>query len=566
MVKALFIFPPPWTTYSISTGIPQIMGFLEKNGYSNIEALDLNIKFFQYFYKKDKLQKIWESLKEKRISLYKQIKANDGSDNYQQKLNKRKFVALHEYISRKDKEKVINNKINQIEDIIKKYKSGNVPKQRSEFKFAKETFAVVNDLIRFDLFEELFSVADKYFEYIENSEYKQYEEFFSVISDEIIKQNYDYIGFSVNSSGQAIAALILTKILREKGIKSHICYGGSETHFLKSVVLKNKKYFDDYIDTLMLGAGEHPTLELFEYLEGNRNIKDVTNIIYKNEKGEIKENKVKQILEKNFVFSSYKGYNFNEYTLPESVIPIRTSFGCYWGKCTFCNYNSITKYEQRSVNSVISEIKYYIKNYKVNNFYFVDAALSPKFLREFSKKIKQENLEIYYFSNLRFEKDYTKEFLAQLYETGLRVCGWGLESASPRILKLMRKGTKIENSKTILKNAHEIGLINHLYYIVGFPTETEEDFNITCDFIINNIDCINSIAHHFFSLYKGSYIFSHPKEFGIKPEEILTKTVFSNLDIKYCHIRINELYNKIMENYNAFFYVEDFLIHSKIKK
>lgn len=564
MVKALFIFPPSWTTHTISTGIPQIMGFLEKNGYKDIKAVDLNIKFFQYFYKKDKLLKIWENIKAKRKELYKQIKANDGSDNYQQKLNKRKFVALHEYISQKDKEDIVNNAIDKIEDIVKKYKNENRSLNYSEFQVGKEVFGTVNQLITFQLFERL--IPNNYLEFIDNIEHCQYEEFFSVISDEIIKQNYDYIGFSVNSSGQAIAALILTKILREKGIKSHICYGGSETHFLKSVVLKNKKYFDDYIDILMLGAGEHPTLEFFEYLEGRRNIKNVSNIIYKNEEGEIKENEVKQILEKNFVIPSYKGYNFNEYTLPEFFIPIRTSFGCYWGKCTFCNYNNITKYEQRSVDSVIDEIKYFIRNYKVSNFYFVDAALSPKFLREFSKRIKQENLEIYYFSNLRFEEDYTKEFLAQLYETGLRVCGWGLESASPRILKLMRKGTQIENTQKILKNAHEIGLINHLYYIVGFPTETEKDFDTTCNFILDNIDCIDSVAHHFFYLAEDSYISLNPEEFGIKPEEVLQNKVFPISNRKYCENRINEIYNKIETNDYGLSFVEELLIYNKIKK
>ena len=56
-IKALFIFPPTWSTFSISTGIPQIMGYLIKNGYKNVEALDLNIKFYQYFLEKSKLKK-----------------------------------------------------------------------------------------------------------------------------------------------------------------------------------------------------------------------------------------------------------------------------------------------------------------------------------------------------------------------------------------------------------------------------------------------------------------------------------------------------------------------------
>lgn len=567
MIKALFIFPPLWTTMSVSTGIPQIMGFLEKHGYNNIEALDLNIKFFQYYYKKEKLQKLWESSKVERTSLYRKIKSDDGKNEFRLKLNKIKFAALHEYISEENKEKIVNDSINKIEDIVKKYKSfsNNVTEKYSEYKTSQTIFKNIYDLITLQLYAHCMPDPDNYLNFLNDMEYVQYNEFFSEISDKIIKQNYDYVGFSINSPRQAVSALILTKMLREKGIKSHICYGGSDTYFLKPVVFKKKEYFDYYTDTLMLGAGEHPTLELFEYLEGKRKRSDVTSIIYKNEKGEIKENKVKQILEKKFFFSSYKGYDFKEYTLPESVIPIRTAFGCYWGKCTFCNYNSITKYEQRSIDSIIDEIKYYIKNYNVNNFYFVDAALSPKFLREFSKKIRIENLEIYYFSNLRFEKDFTKEFLTQLYETGLRCCGWGLESGSPRILKLMRKGTTIENIEQILKNSHEIGLINHIYFIFNFPTETINEFDMTFDFIKKHINYIDSIADHPFFLSKDSYIFSHPKKYNIATEHLKEGFyIISDERRKYYNSQITKLYDEITKK-NKLLSFEEFLIRSKIK-
>ena len=57
-IKALFIFPPTWSTFSISTGIPQIMGYLIQNGYEDVEALDLNIKFYQYFCEKSRLKEL----------------------------------------------------------------------------------------------------------------------------------------------------------------------------------------------------------------------------------------------------------------------------------------------------------------------------------------------------------------------------------------------------------------------------------------------------------------------------------------------------------------------------
>lgn len=573
MVKALFIFPPIWTTTSISTGIPQIMGFLEKKGYKNVEALDLNIKFFHYFYKKDKLFKLLEDLKEERANFYKHVESHSKKLQSEYKLEQERLEKIKQHLKYRTEVAIL-----RIEDVVKKYKSGNCTEKRRDFVISQKIFSIVNELIVLRLIEDLSRKPATFLTRIKECEYNQYKEFFSEICDDIIKQNYDYIGFSVNSSAQSLSALILTKMLREKGIKSHICYGGSQSHLLKSVVFDEEEYFNDYMDTLMIGAGEYPTLELFEYLEGKRELKDVSGIIYKNEKGEIKENEVRQILDEVNVISSYNGYDFKEYNLPEKVIPIRTSFGCYWGQCTFCDYNSLTKFEQRSVNSVIEEIKYYIKNYKVNNFYFVDAALSPKFLREFSKRIKEENLEIFYFTNLRFEKDFTKEFLTQLYETGLRCCGWGLESASPRILKLMRKGILIENAERILKDAHELGLINHLYYICGFPTETKKDFDMTFDFIKRNLCYVDSLAKHFFVLEKSSYIYSHPEEFSITQEildksEIKKQDTFYSLgelgslvDMEYYNRKVAELSDEIVrKGYDAYTF-DALLVHNKLKE
>ena len=48
-MKALFIFPPFYSQFSISCGIPQILSFLKAKNY-DVKALDLNIKFFNYLY------------------------------------------------------------------------------------------------------------------------------------------------------------------------------------------------------------------------------------------------------------------------------------------------------------------------------------------------------------------------------------------------------------------------------------------------------------------------------------------------------------------------------------
>ena len=504
-MKALFIFPPLWTTSSISTGIPQIMGHLEKNGYKDVDALDLNIKVFNFFYNdKNKLIKLLNYLKEEEKKLHFQLQTNDIMDIHDLKQKRKTFSFVSKLVTPKKQEKKILDAINKIEKIIKKHKNGKFDKTQNSLIKTNKTFLIINKLISTALI-----IKEK------NTLNLLYNNLFNDVTDRIIEEKYDYIGFSINNEEQYLNSLYIAKILRAKGSKSHICFGGTETDNIKQTLKDNKVLFEKYIDTLMLGEGEHPTYDLFEYLEGKKDIKDISNIIYLDKYGEIKENEQKQVLEKGIITSSYKGFDFREYTTPEAVIPIRTSWGCYWGKCTFCDYNKRTKYEARSTDSVIEEIKHYIQRYKINNFYFVDAALSPAFLKEFAEKIEKENLEIYYFTNLRFEENYTKEFLKKLYKSGLRCCGWGLESASQKILNLMQKGTNINIIQKILKDSSEIGIYNHLYYIYGFPTETKEDFEMTYEFIKNNSSNISSIAKHDFILNKNSYIYSNLEKFNI---------------------------------------------------
>ena len=88
------------------TGIPQIMGHLRKNGYKGVEALDLNIKIFNFFYNdKNKLIKLWKYLKEEEKKLYTQIQTNNVKDNKDLKRRKKIFALISQFVSKKIKKK-----------------------------------------------------------------------------------------------------------------------------------------------------------------------------------------------------------------------------------------------------------------------------------------------------------------------------------------------------------------------------------------------------------------------------------------------------------------------------
>ncbi len=439
------------------------MGFLVNSGYTEVNAIDLNIKSYNFLQKQ-----LYLKISEKKYNFLKRIiRINLFKDSKQ-------FQNDEERNNYKNKKKLLKRNISVL---------------------------------------KIKNIIDKY---TEKHKEKVYSNFFNSIADEIINNNYDYIGFSVSDINQNELSIILTKILREKGYKGHICFGGPYNNTIKEEKIKaNTILFDYGIDTFMFGCGENPTKELFEYLEGKRDISTVSNIIYMDSNRNIHENLIKNVYISEHISPIYNGYDFYEYPMPETILPIRTSSGCYYGKCSFCIYNHLSKYKQRSVDDVINEIKEIIKKYNVNNFYFVDAALSPAFLEEFSNKIINEKIEIYYMTNLRFEECYTKEFLQKLYKSGLRLAMWGLESASPQIIKLMRKGTDIDIAKRILKDSFSNKIFNHLYFIYHFPSETIEDFELTYKFIKKNKNFIFTVAAHDFSLYRETEIYKNYENYQI---------------------------------------------------
>ena len=501
-MKALFIFPPFYSQFSIITGIPQILSYLKAKNH-DVKALDLNIKFFNYLYN----EKVLNNLLLEAYEIYKH------QDKYNLPVEYSKL--LEEFFSNKKLVYKVHNSIKSIDNIKQSLKSS------SEFVnlFKKENIlTVIADIQKLSdfIFKDLTSYEDRKF-YINDLTISTYKSFLNLIVDDILKENYNYIGFSVNGDSQFVSSLITAKLLKEKGYKGKIGLGGTNVFKDLNVIKEDKSLFQKYVDIVIVGQGEYAQQEYFEFLNGKRNIEDVCNIVYLDGNDNVVENKEKYLSVKDYCIPCYDDYDFTEYMLPEPILPIRASYGCYWGKCVFCAhyYNDKNHFFIRKIDDLIEEIKFYIKTYNINTFYFVDSALPPQYLDEFATKIIEQKIKIYFMMQGRFEDEFDKVLLEKLHKAGLIFCFWGLESASPRILEKMNKGININTAQRILETAHSLGILNGIYWMYNFPGETIDDFNLTYDFINKNIKFIDNVVDNRFMLPVFSYMYSHLEEFGL---------------------------------------------------
>lgn len=109
----------------------------------------------------------------------------------------------------------------------------------------------------------------------------------------------------------------------------------------------------------------------------------------------------------------------------------------------------------------------------------------------------------------------TPGLLNKMKKAGCKVISYGLESGSDNVLKLMRKGYTSESAERVIRDTFRAGIYTIFNIIVGYPGETEDDFNETNDFLIRNVQYANEIAMSPLLLLKGSYIYDHAGDLGI---------------------------------------------------
>ncbi len=501
-MNAIFVFPPIWTKKSPSTGITSISGYLKNFDY-NTKIFDLNIDFYNEFLTDNNFN---ES--------YKFISALINKENLSEK--EKRIISIF-----KEHEEEYNKAKDKVDLSVKQVKS-KAYYDCEQYKTASGIIETASELISLAFYPYI--IKDERIENVERklcfedykAESSKYTNVFSSFmkrkAADIAKERPACVGISINFEGQMLAGLTLSYILKkEYNIKTVL--GG--THITRSMenILRDFDFFDGFADFVMIGDGEIPTLRLLQYLDGKTDINNVPSIIYK------KDNKIIQnkLLDEQISISFVQDFEYTknkEYFLPEKVFPINISKGCYWGKCTFCDFG--LQYTNKKLDKVISEIKYMKKNYGAKYFYLTDSALAPRTAKEFASMLIEEKLDIRWTTFLRFENVYDKEFLSYLYKAGLRCVSWGLESGSQKILNLMNKGTKIDVIKRILQDSSMLGIANRLTVIYLFPGETFADFCDTVNFIKENQKNIFQVTFYSYLLKRYSYIYNHMEEFGIK--------------------------------------------------
>jgi len=209
--------------------------------------------------------------------------------------------------------------------------------------------------------------------------------------------------------------------------------------------------------------------------------------------------------------------------------------GCYWGKCTFCDISLdyIKIYEPVAASLLVDRIETLIEQTGESGFHFVDEAAPPSLMKALALEILKRKLTITWWTNIRFEKNFTQDLCFLLKASGCIAISGGLEVASDRLLKLIDKGVTVEQVAQVTRNFTEANIMVHSYLMYGYPTQTVQETVDSLEMVrqLFELGIIQSGFWHQFAMTAHSPVGLHPEEYGVIPD---VKTItFANNDIEF---------------------------------
>ncbi len=206
-----------------------------------------------------------------------------------------------------------------------------------------------------------------------------------------------------------------------------------------------------------------------------------------------------------------------------NCISIQTTRGCPY-ECLYCHKIWAKTHVYRSADNIYDEVEYYYKN-GVTNFAFIDDCFNlnkEKSIRFFNKIIRNKlKVQLFFPNGLRGDI-LTPDYIDTMVEAGTRGINLSLETASPRLQKLLKKFLNLEKFKEVMDYiaTRHPKVILEMASMHGFPGETEEEAAMTLNFI-KSIKWLHFPYIHILKIFPNTEMEEFALEQGVSKEAIM---------------------------------------------
>lgn len=328
------------------------------------------------------------------------------------------------------------------------------------------------------------------------------------------------VGISINYVSQLPFGIYMCRQVRAYCPDTILCVGGTE-------VSADVKYLRDPqdiwrlfpdCDALVVGEGESAFVEILDAARlGSRVSIDQPGVLTRGSTKLLGNVRYEDVA--GLPAPRYDIWNWGDYWSPEPVIYYSPTRGCYWDKCTFCDYGLNTDRptspsRERPAGQVATDL--HEISHIGRTVYFAVDAMSPAYIRRLCQQLAKAGIGIRWAAELRLERSFPRQqFGSLLYAAGCRAISFGFESGSQRILNLIRKGVDLSLVPGILDELAGAGIAAQMMGFIGFPTESQEEALSTYDFLGRHDHLWTIAGIDDFVLTKGSIVAKAPQDFGI---------------------------------------------------
>jgi len=161
-----------------------------------------------------------------------------------------------------------------------------------------------------------------------------------------------------------------------------------------------------------------------------------------------------------------------------------TSEGCFWGRCNYCpeatGRRPFSLLHDQQLPDVMRDLWHRTGAALVH---LSDSAIPPQSL----ELLARQRWPLAWYGFSRFHKLLAQPGVAAgLKRSGCKMLQLGLESGSPEVLRRLNKGLNLDLARRVLANLSRHGVAVYLYVMFGVPGETEQDAEMTLDFVADN--------------------------------------------------------------------------------
>jgi anaerobic magnesium-protoporphyrin IX monomethyl ester cyclase len=262
-------------------------------------------------------------------------------------------------------------------------------------------------------------------------------------------------------------------------------------------------------DYLVLGEGEDALCELLDALEGRGDLAAIGGLVrrvngeagFNGPRGQMADPAGLAVdwdaIHPEQYFSSWRRNALNTISISHRRLPVFFTRGCPFG-CSYCHHIFGRQYRTFDPEAVVAEMVRLRDRYRLQEFEIIDDTFNLKLdhAKTIMREIIGRKLEcaLGFTSGLRGDR-MDEELLDLMVRARVYRVDYALESASPRIQKLVHKNLDLDRAREVVNLTAARRIVTGGYFMMGFPDETREEAEATVEYALSLRNHISSFFY-----------------------------------------------------------------------